>query len=267
MLPKIGFGTWKLNGITLKKALYEAIKAGYQLIDSAAYYENEKIIGEVLNEREIDHSNLFITSKLWNTERGYDQTCKAFNNSLKQLKLKYLDIYLIHWPANTVQFKNAIQINQDTWRALETLYQEEKIKMIGVSNFLPHHLESLFETAKIRPFINQIEIHPGFYPQKTINFCQKHQIIIEAWSPLGAGKILQHPLLVTLANKYQVTAAQVALRWLTQQSIIPLPRSANFLHIKNNLELNFSLTQQEIEKINHLPEYGFSGLKPDEVIF
>ncbi len=267
MLPKIGLGTWKLNGVNLKLILKEAIKLGYRLIDTAAYYENEQIIGEILQETEIDRNTLFITSKLWNTERGYDRACRALNTSLKKLKVKYLDLYLIHWPANQKQFQEAEQINRDTWRALETLHQEGKINMIGVSNFLPHHLEALLNVAKIKPMVNQIEIHPGFYPADNIHFCRQHQIVVEAWSPLGTGKILNNRYLKSLAQRHQVTSAQVALSWLMQQAIIPLPCATESGHLLENLQSPLLLTQEEIQTINQLPLQGFSGLEPDQVIF
>ena len=203
-IPQVGFGTWQTpNGETAMQAVKTALQCGYRHIDTAAIYGNEKSVGEGIRKSGVCREDLFVTSKVWNTERGYEKTLAAFDKTLADLGLEYLDLYLIHWPANEKQFENWQEINKDTWRAMETLYLEGKIKFIGVSNFLVHHLEPLLAVAKIEPMINQIEFHPGQMQLNTVEFCKRNQILVEAWSPLGTGRMLSNSTLMAIAEKYQ----------------------------------------------------------------
>ena len=221
-IPCIGFGTWQTpDGETAVNAVKEAIKLGYKHIDTAAIYGNEKSIGKAIKEIGINRDELFITSKVWNKERGYKTTLKAFEKTLNDLCIDYLDLYLIHWPASVNQFKDWDNINLETWRAMTELYKAGKIKSIGVSNFMPHHLKSLMET-EIKPMVNQIEFHVGFMQEETFKYCNDNNILIEAWSPLGTGKMLDNETLKEIANKYNKSIAQLCIRWCLQNNTLPL---------------------------------------------
>lgn len=267
-IPKLGFGTYLAKDKTLIESVKIAINSGYRLIDTAAFYNNESALGFAIKDSEINRHELFITSKVWNTDRGYKQTKLAFEKSLNNLKLDYLDLYLIHWPANKKQFSNAKEINAQTWKAMEELYLEGKIKAIGLSNFLPHHIEELKETAKIMPMVNQIEFHPGFAQVELVKYCQKNNIIVEAWSPLGRSDSLNNKTIKSLSRKYDKTPAQIILRWIVQQNIIPLPKSTTPSRIIENIDIfDFELDNDDIELINNIKESNAECANPDEVDF
>ena len=268
-IPKIGFGTWKIqDGEAAINAIKIAVKNGYRHIDTAAIYANEKGIGIGIKECGIAREKLFITSKLWNTERGFESTLKAFEKTLKDLQLDYLDLYLIHWPANAHQFENWKQINAETWRAMEKLHSEGKIRTIGVSNFMEHHLKPLLENAKIMPSVNQIEYHPGFLQTDCVKFCKKHNIQVEGWSPLGRGGVLNNEILIDIANKYHKSVAQLCIRWALQNKVIPLPKSTTPDRIKENFEVfDFEISESDMDLINQIENIGNSGLNPDTVDF
>ena len=205
---------------------------------------------------------------MWITERGYEKTLRAFNKTLKDLQLDYLDLYLIHWPATENQFDNWKVLNSETWRAMEELYKQGKIKSIGVSNFLPHHLEALMEIATIKPSINQIEFHPGFMQQECVSFCKANNILVEAWSPLGTGKMLDNDTLKTIAAKYNKSVAQLCIRWVLQNDVLPLPKSITPSRIVENLVVDdFEITVEDMQTINAMEYCGGSGLHPDKVEF
>lgn len=268
-IPSVGFGTWKApEGEVTVNSVKTALECGYTHIDGAAYYKNEKSVGIAIKESGIAREKLFVTSKLWNTERGYDKTIAAFEKTLSDLQLDYLDLYLIHWPANKTQFENWADINNDTWKAFEHLYKSGRIKAIGVSNFLIHHLESLIACAEIRPMVNQIEYHPGFMQEELVSFCEKNGILVEAWSPIGRGRVLDNPLLIALAEKYNCSVARLCLRWCLQNGVVPLPKSVTPSRIKENIDLFFfEISAEDMDKINSMGLYGFSGHNPDEIDF
>ncbi|WP_304353389.1 aldo/keto reductase [Brachyspira innocens] len=267
-IPCIGFGTWQTpDGETAVNAVKEAIKLGYKHIDTAAIYGNEKSIGKAIKEIGINRDELFITSKVWNKERGYKTTLKAFEKTLNDLCIDYLDLYLIHWPASVNQFKDWDNINLETWRAMTELYKAGKIKSIGVSNFMPHHLKSLMET-EIKPVVNQIEFHVGFMQEETFKYCNDNNILIEAWSPLGTGKMLDNETLKEIANKYNKSIAQLCIRWCLQNNTLPLPKSVTPSRIKENTEIfDFVISDEDMKKINSMPYFGGSGHHPDKVNF
>lgn len=269
LIPSIGFGTWQTpDGDTAANAVKYAIGSGYRHIDAAAVYGNEQGVGRGIRESGIDRGDLFVTSKVWNTERGYDSTLRAFDKTLNDLQLDYLDLYLIHWPAVAGQFENWRQINADTWRAMEKLQAEGKIRTIGVSNFLPHHLEALMGDASIVPAVNQIEFHPGFMQTGCVEFCKAHGILVEAWSPLGTGRMLGNETLKGIAGKYHVSVAQLCIRWVLQNGVLPLPKSVTPLRIRENLDVfGFEISEDDMQVINRMEYCGGSGLNPDMIDF
>ncbi len=267
-IPSVGFGTWRLSeGEECENALRYALDAGYRHIDTAAAYGNETSVGKILNETELNRKDIFITSKLWNTERGYDKTLKAFEESLLKLGTDYLDLYLIHWPAISIQFHNWNEINLSTWKALIKLYKEGRVKAIGVSNFMLKHLMPLMD-SEIVPMVNQIEFHPGYMQNEVLDFCRGNKILVEAWSPLGCGRVLSNNDLVTLADKYQKTVAQLCVRWAIQNSVVPLPKSVTPQRISENFDVfDFEISADDMNYINSMPMFGESGHYPDEVDF
>ncbi|MCI9078143.1 MAG: aldo/keto reductase [Lachnospiraceae bacterium] len=267
-VPCIGFGTWQTpEGQTAEESVKTAIKYGYRHIDSAALYENEAGVGKGIAGSGISRKELFVTSKVWNTERGYKKTMAAFQRTLDNLGLDYLDLYLIHWPANKKQFADWEEINLGTWRAMTEIYKSGRAKAIGVSNFMPHHLEALMQT-EIKPMVNQIEFHPGFMQQETVNYCKKNIILVEAYSPLGTGRMLNNKTLKEIAAKYDKSVAQLCIKWCLQHDIIPLPKSVTASRIEENSKVfDFEITDGDMEIINSMEDFGSSGKNPDEVDF
>lgn len=267
-IPCIGLGTWQTpDGETAVKAVSEAIKVGYRHIDTAACYENEVGVGKGIKASGIERKNLFVTSKVWNTERGYAKTMAAFEKTLSDLGLDYLDLYLIHWPASPSRFQNWEEINLETWRALTELYKAGRIKSIGVSNFMPHHLKALMQT-EVKPMVNQIEFHPGFMQENVVSYCKENKIAVQAWSPLGTGRMLENETLKEIAKSYNVSVAQLCIRWVLQNGIIPLPKSVTLSRIIENTQVfDFELSDKDMKRINEMDYCGGSGLDPDKVNF
>ncbi len=264
-IPCIGFGTWKApDGDVAENAVRAALDAGYRHIDTAAIYRNEASVGEAIRKSGIDRSEIFVTSKLWNKCRGYEMAFSAFERTMSKLGLDYLDLYLIHWPASSAEYENWNEINLETWRAMCELYKAGRIKAIGVSNFMPHHLEALMK-CEIFPMVNQIEFHPGYTQWETVEYCKNHGITVEAWSPLGSGRVLSDKRLADIASKYGKSVAQLCIRWCLQNGTLPLPKSVNPERIKENADVfDFEISKEDMQTINGLPDFAESGFHPDK---
>jgi methylglyoxal/glyoxal reductase len=264
-MPWFGIGVFKVEeGPELVHAVKTAIQYGYRSIDTAAIYENEAGVGqgicEGIKETGISREELFVTSKVWNSDLGYESTIKAYEASLNKLGLEYLDLYLIHWPVEG-KYKEA-------WRALETLYKEGRVKAIGVSNFHIHHLEDLMEDAEIKPMVNQVEYHPRLTQKDLKAFCREYGIQLEAWSPLMQGQLLDHQVLKEIGNKYGKSPAQVILRWDLQNGVVTIPKSTKAHRIAENAQVfDFELTKEEMERIDGLNQNKRVGPDPDNFDF
>lgn len=268
-IPWLGFGVWQISPFQTAKCVKQAIKTGYRNIDTAAAYMNEKGVGDgvrqAMEEYGVRRDELFISTKLWNDHRGYDKAMKAFESSMKKLDLEYLDLYLIHWPAVSRWHDDWREINRSTWKTFEKLYVEGRIKAIGVSNFLAHHVRALTEDSDTKPMVNQIEYHPGFGQVKSAEYCQANNIVVEAWSPLGGG-VLKNSELNRIAEKYRKTSSQVCIRWLLQKNIVPLPKSTHEKYIAENADVfDFELTETDMAMIDRIPYCGGMMFDPDSV--
>ena len=254
-LPGIGFGTYKAGDKSFE-AVCAALDAGYRLIDTASVYGNEREVGEAVASGNVPREELIITTKAWRTQLGYDNVLRAYEQSLKKLKMDYADIYLLHWPARDYE------VDRNSWRAMERLYDEGLVKAVGVSNYLTHHLENLLAVCNVPPMLDQIEFHPGYTQWDTVSFAQSHGICVEAWSPFARGRLNEDLLLVTLAEKYDVSVQTICLSFACQCGVIPLPKSTDPGRIRQNLAL-VRLDENDIEKILAMPQTGWSGHDPD----
>lgn len=264
-MPGFGLGVFKVEeGQELVAAVKAAIRHGYRSIDTAAVYQNEAGVGtairEALEESLVKREELFVTSKLWNADQGYDSALAAFDATMDKLGLDYLDLYLIHWPVKG-KYK-------ESWRALEALYREGRVKAIGVSNFQIHHLQDVMEGAEIKPMVNQVEFHPRLTQKELLQFCREQGIQLEAWSPLMQGELLNDPVLQEIGAKYGKTVAQVILRWDLQHGVITIPKSTKEARIIENASIyDFSLSEEEMNRIDALNEDRRVGPDPDNFNF
>lgn len=263
-VPVVGFGTYKTTDQAGIQPVIDALANAYRLIDTASKYENEEAVGKAIKISGVSREEIVVTTKLWRENLGYEPTKTAFNESLNKLGLDYIDLYLIHWPANAINYKNWQKTNADTWRAMEELKAAGKIKSIGVSNFWQEHLEALFQTANVIPAINQIEFHPGYWQPKLTEFCQKQGIVVESWSPLARGKVFGNDILEKIANKHHKSVSQVCLHWVIQHNVVVIPKATTLKRIEENINLfDFELSDEEMKQINDLPKMGFSGELPN----
>ena len=266
-IPRLGFGTYKTpEGEVAEASVLVALEAGYRHIDTAAFYGNEVSVGRAIRKSGIPREEIFLTTKVWNTERGYEKARASILASLERMGLDYVDLCLIHWPAIPKQYPDWEDINVDTWRAFTELHRLGKVRAIGVSNFKPRHLEALMKT-EVKPMVNQIECHPGQPQNETIAWCQERGILVEAWSPMGRGKLLDHPLLVEMAGKYGVSVAQLCIRWCLQRGIVPLPKSVTPDRIRENARVyEFAISQEDMAVLTGMPPTATSH-DPDEIDF
>ena len=257
-IPQLGLGVYKVTPEEVYDTVKSALELGYRHIDTASFYENEEGVGQAIKDSGVPREEIFITTKVWNNEQGYDQTLAAYERSLKKLQIDTPDLYLIHWPVP--------DLFPETWRALEKLYQEGRVRAIGVSNFLVHHLEELFQTAKIKPVANQIELHPKLMQKNTVDFCKENNIIVQSWSPLGRARYLDDPLLNDLATKYQKTPAQIIIRWHIQHGLVVIPKSTNPKRQQENFSVfHFELSHEDMKLIDGLDEGLRIGSHPDKI--
>ena len=256
-MPQLGLGVFSMqDGKEVREAMKFAFNEGYRSIDTATVYGNEKGVGQAIRESKISREEIFLTTKVWNNDQGYNSTLEAFQQSLDRLGVDYLDLYLIHWPVKDKYV--------DTWKALEKLYHDGLIRSIGVSNFQVHHLEELFQYAEIIPAVNQIEQHPYLVQEELRDFCARHDIKIEAWSPLGRGAVLNDQTLIRLGKKHGKTSAQVTLRWQIQHDIITIPKSSRPERITENISIfDFNLEPGEMDIIDGLNRNHRIGADPD----
>jgi len=249
-VPPIGFGTWEITSDSaVKEAVLAALEAGYRVIDTARLYGNERGIGEAIRESGLPRKDLFITTKLWNDDQGYDRTLKACQTSLSKLGLDYLDLYLIHWPATSKR--------HDSWRAFEKLYQDGQIKAAGVANYTVEHLEDLATRSELTPAVNQVEFHPFIYEQQRalLDYCREQGILIEAYSPLQRiARTASKPISV-VAGRLSKSPQQVTLRWCIQHGTLPLPRSTSSDHIRDNYQIfDFKLSDSDMQTLDSLSD-------------
>lgn len=260
-IPYLGLGVYKMTDRDeALQAMTKALEVGYRAIDTAALYQNETEVGEVIRTSNIPREEIFVTTKVWNSDQGYDQTLKAFETSLKKLGLDYIDLYLTHWPVENKFL--------DTYRAIVRLYDEKLIRVPGVSNHHQHHLEKIFARANVKPMVNQIELHPYLSQKPLLNFCKDNGIVVTAWGPLVRGQILEDETLVRLANKYNKTASQVTLRWHYQNDVITIPKSVTPSRIQENMNIfDFELSKEDMQLIDALNKDYRTGQDPDHFQF
>lgn len=267
-IPSMGFGTYRMAPEDTVASIKCAIEAGWRHIDTATIYGNEKEVGQGVLESGIDRKELFITTKLQGRDRGYDSTLKAFDKSLEMLGMDYIDLYLIHWPASPFFHDDWKQQNSETWRAFERLYREGRIKSIGLSNFMPRHMNELLKTAEITPMVDQIEFHPGWIQKDCTDYCNEKGITVEAWAPLIKGDILSNSLIHDIAIAHGCTEAQTVLAWVLACGVIPLCKSVTPSRISENLlAAEIKLTEEEVASISALSNCGGRCYNPDNCNF
>lgn len=264
-IPQLGLGVWQAkDGVEVEAAIATALDAGYRLIDTAAVYANETGVGNAIRSSNVPREELFITTKLWNADQGYDNTLKAFDKSLGKLGLDYIDLYLIHWPTP------AQGLFIETWKAFEELYKSGRVKAIGVSNFQTHHLDELLAVATIKPVVNQVELHPYFPQTELREYGKQHDIAIESWSPIGGrgGALLKEPVLQEIGQKHGKSPAQIVIRWHIQNDLVVIPKSVHKQRIEENINVfDFELDQADMMAVNSLETGVRVGPNPDTANF
>lgn len=263
-IPCVAYGTYKAKDENGADIISAAVEEGYRYFDTASFYETESYVAEAISRSGLPREDFFIATKLWKEEMGYEESLAACERSLKRLNTDYIDLYLIHWPKPTPDYENWKQLDLDTWRALEKLYKEGKVRAIGVSNFLPHHLDNILENCEVKPMVDQIEYHAGYTQEATVQYCKQHGILVQAWSPISRGRIFHDVTLMELAEKYQVSVAKLALRFCIQNGIVPLPKAASRERMRENMNLfDFTISDEDMNRINTIPQVGWSGEHPD----
>ena len=266
-IPCVGFGTWQVqDGQTAVNAVAAALKAGYRHIDTAQAYGNEESVGQAIAQSGVPREEIFLTSKLANPIRGYQETLDAVEQSLNKLQTDYADLFLLHWPRPVKYKDNWQEKNAQSWKAFETLYQAGKLKAIGVSNFHPHHIEALLKTAEVAPMVNQIRLAPGDTQDEVVAYSRDKGMLLEAYSPLGVGRVFEVPEMQAMAAKYNKSIAQIALRWSLQRGYLPLPKSITPVRIRENTQLfDFALSEEDVNTIANLKGCVGYSADPDNI--
>lgn len=261
LFPRLGLGVYaSREGLEIKRAMQTALDAGYRLFDTAAMYGNEVGVGEAIRASKVPREEIVVTTKVWNSDQGYDSTLRAFDNSLEKLGLDKVDLYLIHWPVKG-RYK-------ETWKALEHIYRSGRAGSIGVSNFQKHHLEDVLSSCEVAPMINQIELHPRLQQNELVDFCHSHNIQVTCWSPIMKGRVMEIPELRQIGQKYGKTPVQTTLRWQLQRQLITIPKSSNPVRIRGNAHIfDFELTEEDMAKIARLDQGVRIGPDPDNFNF
>lgn len=259
-IPVLGLGTWQTRaGTETVNSVLWALDFGYRHIDTAAIYENEESVGEGIRKSGIPREEIFVTTKVWNSDQGYDKALRAFDRSIKKLGLDYVDLYLIHWPVEGLR--------KDTWKALEYLHGNGKVSSIGVSNYTIKHLEELLELASILPIINQVEFHPYLYQKELMDYCNSKNIIIEAYSPLVRGRKFKDPKLIKIAEKYSKSPAQILIRWALQHNLVVLPKSAHRERIIENASVfDFNISAEDMNFLDSFDEVARVCWDPSAIV-
>ncbi len=263
-VPVTGFGTYPIAGEAVLPAVTAAAAAGYRLFDTASFYRNEAELGAALRQTGLMRGEYLICSKCWRSEMGYESALTAFKASAGRLGMDYLDLYLIHWPRPNLTDPDWPRVCRETWRALETLYFDGRVRAIGISNFLPHHLENLLLEARVVPALNQLEFHPGYSQPEAAEACKRHGVRVGAWSPLGRMRADSAPLINELAVRYGVTTAQLCLRYDLQKGTLPVPKTTSPKRMRQNLDIfGFAISERDMQSIDGMPVTGWSGEHPD----
>ena len=260
-MPWMGLGVFlSREGSEVENAVKIALENGYRSIDTAAIYQNERGVGKAIVESGVPREEIFLTSKVWNNDQGYKTTFNAFEESLDKLQTSYLDLYLIHWPKG----KRSVE----TWKACEELYEKGKIRAIGISNFLVHHLDDFLPKCKIMPAVNQVEFHPELIQPDLLDYCKSKGIQLEAWAPIMKGRVNDIPIMLELAEKYGKTPVQVVLRWDIQKGVVTIPKSVKQERIISNADIfDFELSPKDMAKIDALDKNSRIGFHPDRITF
>ena len=270
-IPKIGFGTYNEEFEDNKKVILQAIECGYRFFDTASLYETERSLGCAIKESGIDRSDVIIETKLWIDEMGADNAKKALEKSLTRLQTDYVDIYMMHWPRQTgADDEDWKTLDIETWQAMESLVEKGKVKKLGLSNFLPHHMNNILENCKVKPVVDQLELHPGYSQERAVMYCQENDVIPMAWSPLGRGRenaTIGNAILVKLAKKYGKSIQQINLRFLLQKGVLPIPKASTLEHMKSNMEVfDFELADDDISMLSCMPQTAWLEEHPDFAI-
>ena len=265
-IPCLGYGTWQTpNGGVTENCVKNALNAGYRHIDTAFIYGNEAEVGAGIRASGVARSEIFLTTKHWVTERGYEKTVAAVETSLRLLGLDYIDLYLVHWPCVEKCSPDWKEINADTWRGFEKMYKDGKLRAIGVSNYQQKHIDALIDMAEIKPMVNQLEFHPGYTQMENVRYMQSCGLLVEAWSPMGSGAVLGDARLAAIASKYGKTVAQLCIRFALQEGILPLPKSTDPTRMASNMQVfDFEISAEDLAALENLPSLGFSTFLPED---